>query len=61
MSTCRCRDPLIQADPQAPLDRSSDGLLEAERLVGLVQEAQLGQLSEEAYKSRIDELVVMAA
>jgi hypothetical protein len=37
------------------------GDLEAERLVDLVQEAQLGQLSEEAYKSRIDELVVMAA
>ena len=37
------------------------GDLEAERLVDLVQEAQLGQLSEEDYKSRIDELVVMAA
>ena len=34
---------------------------EAERLVDLIQEAQLGQLSEEDYKSRIDELVVMAA
>ena len=34
---------------------------EVERLVDLVQEAQLGQLSEEDYKSRIDELVVMAA
>lgn len=37
------------------------GDLEVERLVDLVQEAQLGQLSEEVYKSRIDELVVMAA
>ena len=37
------------------------GDLEVERLVDLVQEAQLGQLSEEDYKSRIDELVVMAA
>ena len=34
---------------------------EVERLVDLVQEAQLGQLSEEDYTSRIDELVVMAA
>ena len=37
------------------------GDMEAERLADLVQEAQLGQLSEEDYKSRIDELVVMAA
>ncbi len=36
------------------------GDVEAERLADLVQEAQLGQLSEEDYKSRIDELVVMA-
>ena len=37
------------------------GNLEAERLADLVREAQLGQLSEEDYKSRIEELVVMAA
>ena len=37
------------------------GDLEAERLADLVHEAQLGQLSEEDYKSRIDELVARAA
>ena len=34
---------------------------EAQRLADIVQEAQLGQLSVEDYKTRIDELVVMAA
>ena len=37
------------------------GDMEAERLADLVQKAQLGQLSEEVYKSRIDELVETAA
>ena len=37
------------------------GDLEAARLADLVHEAQLGQLSEEDYKSRIDELVARAA
>ena len=35
--------------------------LRRRRLADLVQEAQLGQLSEENYKSRIDELVVVDA
>ena len=34
---------------------------EAQRLADIVQEAQLGQLSVEDYKTRIGELVVMAA
>ena len=37
------------------------GDMEAERLADLVQEARRGQLSEEDYRSRIDELVVTAA
>ena len=47
---------------QAKQDTWRDfGDFEAERLADLVQEAQLGQLSEENYKSRIDELVVVDA
>lgn len=47
---------------QAKQDTWRDfGDLEAERLADLVKDAQLGQLSVEDYKSRIDELVVMAA
>ena len=47
---------------QAKQDTWRDfGDLEAERLADIIQEAQLGQLSEDDYRSRIDELVVMAA
>ena len=37
------------------------GDLEAERLAAIVEEAQLGQLSEESYKAYLDELVGIAA
>ena len=37
------------------------GVQEAQRLATIVQEAQLGQLSEEDYKLRLDELVGIAA
>lgn len=37
------------------------GVEEAQRLADIVQEAQRGQLSEETYKSRLDELVGIAA
>ena len=37
------------------------GDLEAERLAAIVEEAQRGHLSEEVYKSRVDELVGIAA
>ena len=37
------------------------GVQEAQRLAAIVQEAQLGQLSEEDYKLRLDELVGIAA
>ena len=37
------------------------GDLEAQHLAAIVQEAQRGQLSEEVYKSHLDELVRIAA